>query len=64
MTCNKGYTWNPNTCACECNMWCKPGQYLDYKTIKNVFVKKNLIGSVISECTSIINETMMNNKKI
>ena len=31
MTCNKGYMWNPSTCACECDMWCKPGQYLDYK---------------------------------
>ena len=30
-TCNKGYMWNPSTCACECDMWCKPGQYLDYK---------------------------------
>ena len=40
-------------------MWCKPGQYLDYK--KRV-CKSKLIGKVISECTSIINETMMNNK--
>ena len=31
MTCNKGYMWNPSTCACECDIWCKPGQYLDYK---------------------------------
>ena len=38
MTCNKGFMWNPSTCACECDMWCKPGQYLDYK---NVFVKIN-----------------------
>ena len=29
---------NPSTCSCECDMWCKPGQYLDYK---NVFVKIN-----------------------
>ena len=38
MSCDKGYTWNPSTCTCECDMWCKPGQYLDYK---NVFVKIN-----------------------
>ena len=59
MTCNKGYMWNPSTCACECDMWCKPGQYLDYK---KCVCKNKLIGKVISECTSLINETMMNNK--
>ena len=59
MTCNKGYMWNPSTGACECDMWCKPGQYLDYK---KCVCKNKLIGKVISECTSLINETMMNNK--
>ena len=33
MTCNKGYMWNPSTCACECDMWCTPGQYLDYTVL-------------------------------
>ena len=59
MTCNKGYMWNPSTCACECDMWCKPGQYLDYR---NCVCKNKLIGRVIAECTSVINETMINNK--
>ena len=58
MTFNKGYTWNPSTCACECDMWCKPGQYL-YP--KNCVCKNKLIGRVIAEC-AVINETMMNNK--
>ena len=26
--CAKGYTWNPSTCECQCDKWCKPGQYL------------------------------------
>ena len=56
INCTKGYTWNPSTC--ECDTWCKPGQYLDYK---NCVCKNKLIGRVIEECTSIINETMMNN---
>ena len=60
MTCNKGYMWNPSTCACECDMWCKPGQYLDHK---KCVCKNKLIGRVITECTSLINETMLNNKK-
>ena len=60
MTCNKGYMWNPSTCECQCDMWCKPGQYLDYK---KCICKNKLIGKVISECTSLINETMISNKK-
>ena len=55
----KGYMWNPSTCECQCDMWCKPGQYLDNK---ECICKNKLIGRVISECTSLINETMMNNK--
>ena len=39
-------------------MWCKPGQYLDYK---KCVCKNKLIGRIIAECTSVINKTMMNN---
>ena len=40
-------------------MWCKAGQYLDHK---NCVCKNKLIGRVIEECTSVINQTMVNNK--
>ena len=40
-------------------MWCKPGQYLDYK---KCVCKNRLTGKVISKCTSLINETTMSNK--
>ena len=60
INCTKGYMWNPSTCTCECDMWCKPGQYLDHK---NCVCKNKLIGRVTVEYTSVINETMMNNKK-
>ena len=40
-------------------MWCKMSQYLDYKIC---ICKNKLIGRVIEECTSVINETMINNK--
>ena len=59
INCTKGYMWNPSTCACECDMWCKPGQYLDHK---NCICKNKLIGRIIGECTSVINETIMNNE--
>ena len=59
INCAKGYTWNPSTCECQCDMWCKPGQYLDHK---NCIYKNKLIGRVIEECTSVINETMIINK--
>ena len=58
INCAKGYTWNPSTCECQYDTWCKPGQYLDHK---NCVCKNKLIGRVIEECTSVINETMMNN---
>ena len=58
INCAKGYTWNPSTCECQCDTWCKRGQYLDHK---NCVCKNKLIGRRIGECTSVINETMMNN---
>ena len=60
ISCAKGYMWNPSTCECQCDKWCKQGQYLDHK---NCVCKNKLIGRVIEECTSIINETMINNNK-
>ena len=59
ISCDKGYMWNPSTYACECDTWCKPGQYLGYK---KCICKNKLIDRVIAECTSLINETMMNNR--
>ena len=38
-------------------MWCKPGQYLDYK---NCACKNKLMGKVSSVCTSFINESLEN----
>ena len=59
ISCHKGYTWNPSTCECQCDMWCKPGQYIDHK---NCICKNKLISRVIEECSSVINETMINNR--
>ena len=59
INCDKGYTWNPSTCECQCDKWCETEQYLDHK---NCICKNKLIGRLIEECTSIINETMINNK--
>ena len=46
-------------CECQFDKWCKPGQYLDHK---NCVCKNKLIGRLIEECTSVITETMINNK--
>ena len=59
INCTIEYTWNPSTCECQCDMWCKSGQYLDHK---NCICKNKLIDRVIEECTRIINETMIKNK--
>ena len=59
INCNKGCMWNPSTCEYQCDRWCKTGQYLDHK---NCVCKNKLVGRLIEECTSIINETLINNK--
>ena len=59
INCAKGYMWNPSTCQCQCDKWRKQERYLDHK---NCVCKNKLIGRVIEECTSVINETMINNK--
>ena len=59
INCAKGFMWNPSTCECQCDKWCKSDQYLDHK---KCVCKNKLIGRVIEECTSVINETMINNK--
>ena len=59
INCSKGYLWNPSTCECQCDKWCKPGQYLDHK---NCVCKNKLVGRLVEECTSVINETNINNK--
>ena len=59
INCTKGYTWNLSICECQCDKWCKPGQYLDHKYC---ICKNKSIGRLVEECTSIINETLMNNK--
>ena len=59
INCVKGYVWNPSTCECQCNNCCKTGQYLYHK---NCICKNKLLGRLIEKCTSVINETMTNNK--
>ena len=59
INCAKGYMGNPSTCECQCDKWCKQGQYLDHK---NCDCKNILIGRVTEECTTVINETMIKNK--
>ena len=61
INCNKGYMWNPSACESQCDTWCKQGQYFDHKIC---VCQNKLIGRVIEECTSVINETMINNKDI
>ena len=59
--CNSKQIWNSDTCRseCHCDMWCKPGQYLDHK---NCVCKNKLVGRIIGECTNVINEAIMNNE--
>ena len=51
INCTKGYMWNPSTCECQCDMWCKPGQHLDHK---NCICKNKLIGRVIQNVLTLL----------
>ena len=73
--CDNKQIWNSDTCRCDCNddfagmincakvllninVICGVN-HLDHK---NCVCKNKLIGRLIEECTSVINETMINNK--
>ena len=57
LVCDKGYMWNPSTCACECDKYCEIGQYLDYK---NCVSRKKMIDDLIEQCTSIVDMEIKN----
>ena len=44
INCTKGYMRNPSTCECQCDKWCKLGQYLDHK---NCVCKNELVGRLL-----------------
>ena len=49
--------WNPSTYSCECDKYCKVGQYLDYK---NCVCRKKLTDDLIEQCTSIVDTEIKN----
>ena len=32
--CDKGFTWDPSNCECECDKSCYADEYLDHKNCK------------------------------
>ena len=51
LVCDKGYMWNPSTCACECDKYCEVGQYLDYRECA---CRKKLIDDLTEQCTTVV----------
>ena len=51
LVCDKGYMWNPSTCACEYDKYCEVGQYLDYQRF---VYRKKLINDLIEQCTTVV----------
>ena len=45
--CDKGYSWNPSNCECECDKSCDFGEYLDYENCK---CRKRLVDKLVDEC--------------
>ena len=54
--CDKGYTWNPCNCECECNNSCDVGEYLDYENCK---CRKRLVDKLVEECNENIDEAKL-----
>ena len=54
--CDKGYTWNPSNCECECNNSCDVGEYLDYENCK---CRKRLVDKLVEECNENIDEAKL-----
>ena len=56
--CDKGFTWNPSNCECECYKSCDFSEYLDYENCK---FRKRLVDKLVErssaeECTENIDE--------
>ena len=61
MVCNKGFSWNPSNCKCECDNSCGTGEYLNFK---NCVCKKTLFDKLVEECTSVIEENKIYNETL
>ena len=57
--CDKGYIWNPSSCACECDKSCGISQYLDYKSC---VCRNSLVDKLVEKCTSVIDGDTIYNK--
>ena len=53
---DKGYTWNPSNCECECDKSCDVGEYLDYENCK---CTKRLVDKLVEECSDNIDEAKL-----
>ena len=51
--CDKGFSWNPSKCECECDRSCDVGEYLDYTNCK---CRKRIIDKLVEECSKNIYE--------
>ena len=61
MVCDKGFSWNPSDCSCECDKSCGIGEYLDYKSC---VCKKTLVDKLVEECSSVIEENKLYNETL
>ena len=54
--CDKGYSWNPTNCECECDKSCDFGEYLDYENCK---CREWLVEKLVEECNDNIDEAKL-----
>ena len=50
---DKGFTWNPSNCECDCDNLCYVGEYLDYKNFR---CRKKLSDKLLEKCAETFEE--------
>ena len=61
MVCDKGFSWNPSNCECECDKSYGIGEYLDFKSC---VCKKTVIDKLVEDCINVINENKSHNETL
>ena len=52
----KGSIRNLSNWECECDKWCKVGEYLDYE---NCRCRKKLVNKLVQECTETVEKVKL-----
>ena len=61
IVCDKGFSWNPSSCECGCDISCGISQYLDYKSC---VCRNSLVDKLVEECANVIDGDKIYNETL